>query len=73
MDGNTLRGKHTAAIYKILDLEQEISLNTEQLILKAKLLSKDRNILEKLSSKIINNFKYLKTDYYISNFINNLG
>ena len=73
IDGNTLRGKHTAAIYKLLDLEQEISLNTEQLILKAKLLSKDRNILEKLSSKIINNFKYLKTDYYISNFINNLG
>lgn len=72
IDGYTLRAKHTAALYKLLNLEKEISLNIEELISKAKLLSKDRITLQKLRLKIINNFRELKTDHYISNFINNL-
>ncbi len=67
-----MRANHTAGIYKMIELNELIYENENDLINGAYELSLDNTKLKDLKKKVINNFSKIKTDYYISNFFNEM-
>lgn len=68
-----MRSNHTAGIYKLIEMNELILETTEELVEKAYELSIKRDELNKLKSKISNNFRNINTDYEISKFINEIA
>lgn len=72
MEGEFMRANHTSGIYKLINMNELISKNETDLINAARKLSINKNELITTKKRLIKNFSEIKTDFYISNFINSL-
>lgn len=69
--GELMRSNHTAGIYEIINLDFFVNKNLNELINSTYELSKNKKKLIDIKHQILDKFTNLKTDSYISNFINN--
>jgi predicted O-linked N-acetylglucosamine transferase (SPINDLY family) len=72
VEGDQMRANHTAGMYKLLNLENYISICDEELIERAVNLSKDNHYLTDQKVQLLTNFSKIKTEKDISNFFNQL-
>lgn len=70
---NFMRSNHTAGIYELIDIKELISTTTEELINKIYNFSLDNEYLRKVQCQMFENFINLKSDFYISHFINEIS
>jgi predicted O-linked N-acetylglucosamine transferase (SPINDLY family) len=73
LKNNLMRSNHTAGIYELIGIKDLISTTPEELINKIYNFSLDKDCLKKLQSQIFENFINLKSDFYISHFINEVS
>jgi hypothetical protein len=68
-----MRSNHTAGIYELINIKELISTTTEELINKIYNVSLDNKYLRKVQCQMFENFINLKSDFYISHFINEIS
>ena len=73
LKNNLMRSNHTAGLYELIGIKDLISTTPEELINKIYNLSLDKDCLKKLQCQILENFINLKSDVYISHFINEVS
>jgi predicted O-linked N-acetylglucosamine transferase (SPINDLY family) len=73
LKNNLMRSNHTAGLYELIGIKDLISTTPEELINKIYNLSRDKECLKKLQCQILENFINLKSDVYISHFINEVS
>ena len=73
LKNNLMRSNHTAGIYELIGIKDLISTTPEELINKIYNFSLDKEYLKKLQCQIFENFINLKSDFYISHFINEVS
>jgi tetratricopeptide (TPR) repeat protein len=73
LKNNLMRSNHTAGLYELIGIKDLISTTPEELINKIYNLSLDKECLKKLQCQILENFINLKSDVYISHFINEVS
>jgi predicted O-linked N-acetylglucosamine transferase (SPINDLY family) len=73
LKNNLMRSNHTAGIYELIGIKHLISTTPEELINKIYNFSLDKEYLKKLQCQMFENFTNLKSDFYISHFINEVS
>ena len=73
LKNNIMRSNHTAGIYELIGIKELISTTPEELINKIYNFSLDKEYLKKIQCQMFENFINLKSDSYISNFINEVS
>ncbi|WP_353438926.1 hypothetical protein [Polynucleobacter sp. UK-FUSCHL-C3] len=73
LKNNFMRSNHTAAIYKLIGIEELTSTSPEELIEKIYTISLNNEYLKKIRCQIYENFLNIKSECYISKFINEIS
>jgi predicted O-linked N-acetylglucosamine transferase (SPINDLY family) len=69
---NTMRSNHTSAIYKLINMDSLTFQSVDEMIANVEILNKDKNKLKIIKQRLLEKFKNIQTEYYYSEFINNL-
>ena len=72
IEGNCMRANHTAGIYKMIGMNDLIYKDEKDLIQGAITLSNNQDKLVNVKNNLLKNFLTMKTECYISNYINTL-
>jgi tetratricopeptide (TPR) repeat protein len=73
LKSNLMRSNHTTGIYELIGIKELISTTPEELINKIYNSSLNKEYLKKLQCRMFENFINIKTEFYITHFINELS
>lgn len=72
IEGSQMRANHTAGIYKMIGMNDLIFNDDDSLVQAVMTLSNNQNQLMVIKDNLLKNFLKIKTECYISNYINSL-